>query len=85
MRGLSSPSASQSATVSLAASSGRHKIAMSTEARMSRFAAASLRVSGGSETSEMSARPESRSRISSPVVPASPSMKIFVFVVMARI
>ena len=40
---------------------------------------ASLRFSGSIETSSMSRRPSSRSRICRPVVPASPSMKTFAF------
>ena len=71
------------ATVSRAASSGRHSTTASTRLIMARFAAASLRCCGGRLTTSTSARVESRSRISSPVVPCSPSMKIVGFAMVA--
>ena len=66
------------ATASFAASSGRQRMATSTEFRSSRRAAGSLRRSGSIDTSVTSERFCNRSRIWRPVVPASPSMKMLV-------
>ena len=66
-------------TASRAASSGRHRITISASFSASRRAEASLRRAPSSTASSISPRPCSRSRISSPVVPAAPSMKIWPF------
>ena len=56
--------------------SGRQRITRSTSASSARLAATSLRASPVRLFSCTSARPARRSRMPSPVVPASPSMKI---------
>ncbi len=63
------------ATDSRAASSCRHSTTRSTVPISARLAAASLRSSGAMLTSSMAGMACSRSRICSPVVPASPSIK----------
>jgi hypothetical protein len=65
------------AAVSMAASSGRQRIATSTCASNSRLAWGSLRRSGAMLTISMAGMAASLSRMPSPVVPASPSMKTF--------
>ncbi|OWK18532.1 hypothetical protein AJ88_06415 [Mesorhizobium amorphae CCBAU 01583] len=67
-----------SETLSLAAASGRHRIATSAALRNSARAAVSLRRSVGIEMISRSPRSASSALICSPVVPCSPSMKIFV-------
>ena len=64
-------------TASMAASSGRHKMAASAEFRYSARFSRSLRSSPVSEIISMSSRAARRSRTCRPVVPASPSMKTF--------
>ena len=62
------------ATASRAASSGRHRMTKSASLSAARRAPSSLRCASASVMSAMSARSASRSAISSPVVPAAPSM-----------
>ena len=65
-----------SVTASRAASSGRQRMTRSASFSAFARASASLRSASASCSSERSLRPASRSRISRPVVPAAPSMKI---------
>ena len=70
------PSSPASATASFAASSGRQRTTRSASDISAFRAAGSLRFSGAIASTSTPATLASRSRISIPVVPASPSMKI---------
>lgn len=65
------------ATASIAASSGRQRMAASAALRNSARLTGSLRSSPVREMISMSSRPASLSRTCRPVVPASPSIKTF--------
>src|SRR3954467_4434192 len=69
------PISSISATVSFAAASGRQSTTKSTSSSSARLAAESLRFSGAMLFTARSLAWSRRSRISSPVVPDSPSTK----------
>ena len=69
------------ATASIAAASGRHKIPTSAAANAAARASGDLRSAASTEISVMSSRASRRSRICSPVVPASPSMNTFAVMV----
>ncbi|MOA47361.1 hypothetical protein D3C78_1699890 [compost metagenome] len=64
-------------TASFEASSGRQRIEMSALLSMSSRIAALRRSASGMDSSSISRRPARRVRICRPVVPCSPSMKIF--------
>ncbi|MCY1243440.1 hypothetical protein D9M72_564550 [compost metagenome] len=68
-------------TASRDASSGRHRMAMSASFRRSSRIVALRRSASGMESSSRSLRPAMRVRICNPVVPCSPSMKIFGFMI----